>query len=149
MLLSIVWILKLLLIVQIVYYSSVFIKGRMNDNSLSPSFGILAYIEISIAIGLSITTLLTDYDEEYSWVVILISSITNVHFFIMTSRMIIPGKMNVILKRKCIPLKTLTEIKADLYYVSFFTKDKRYKVLYPIIRYDVLEMNLYRKVNRI
>ena len=39
-------------------------------------------------------------------------------------------------------------MKTNLYAITIVTRQAVYKVIYPIIRYDVLETRLYRKVGK-
>lgn len=145
---AIVWLFKLALLAQIVQFVRLVAAGRRADGTLVPSFSLFSAIEIGAVIALTLTALLSDYNADYAGMVLIIVAGANLYAFAFRRRTILIGDQWVILKGKLLSLSSILAMKTNLYAITIVTCQAVYKVIYPIIRYDVLETRLYRKVGK-
>lgn len=143
------YVFKILLLVQFYNFLKVVYQAKKEDSTLKVSFGLLSYIEISILIGLVLSTLLSNYKSDYELFICIIMLVTNLYAYFIFRRIIITGDKLAVIRNTLVRIQNIRSVEADLYAVRFYEKNYVYKVFYPLINHKTLEYKLYRKLRHL
>ncbi len=141
----VIWILRIFIIIGCIRFLSKLIKAKRIDKSLILNFSIIPLMEVSFLIGFIIVSVFSNINIGFHYLFILTILVFSLIFiFVDSKRIIFIGDKQMFIHMDLVKYSDIVEIKSNLVKMDFITKEKRYRVWMPLLKFDNLREKLLK-----